>query len=136
MKLAGSPDYFVSDILITTRRAKEEVNEIFGDMKNWVSTEQDPFSHQFDEAFFDTTPFAIDSKGTLVEHQTQGSFGNLGGFAFTIPVNGKEQETLDQIKFLQNPANEFMASSTMSVVASVIFYNKVTYSFVYVALKV
>ena len=66
LRLAGSPDYFVSDILITTRRAKEEKNAIFPDMTNWVNTKLDPFSDPHDELFFDTTPFVIDDKGTEV----------------------------------------------------------------------
>lgn len=72
----------------------------------------------------------------MVEHQTEGTYGNLGGFHFTIPITGEAKDTLNRIKFLQDPANHFMASNTMSVVANVIFYNRVTFSFVYVALKV
>ena len=100
MKLAGGPDYFVSDLVITTRRIKEVPNAIFPDMKGWVSTEHDPFTAPFDEAIFDTTPIVVDAKGTMIEHKVEGTFHDLGGFTFEIPVRGDERETLDHIKWL------------------------------------
>ena len=105
-------------------------------MLSWVSTEHDPFDAPFDEAIFDTVPIQVDEEGTLIEHRVEGSFGDLGGFTFSIPVRGDIKETMSHIKWLQDPENGFMASNTISVTANIMFYNKVTYSFVYVALKV
>lgn len=136
MKLSGGPDYFASDILITTRRMKETENEKFPEMKQWVATKYNPFLDPHDDNIFDTEPIVIDSTGTTIEHSIEGSYKDLGGFTFSIPIDLDQHDFLERIKWLQDPENGFVNSKTISVVANIIFYNKKTLSFVFIALKV
>jgi len=53
-----------------------------------------------------------------------------------IPMNLSGSDFLDEVSWLQDPANGFMASNTASVEADLAFYNKITLSFVYIKLQV
>ena len=62
------------------------------------------------------------------------SYRSLGGYTFTISINQTTTDFLDQIGSLKNDEKLFV-SNTVSVVADVVFYNKVTHSLVYAALR-
>ena len=87
MRLNQTPLYLVSDILITTRRVREEPVVGFPQLQRWVTTSLDPFEDAFDEAIYDTKPIKIDKKGTSVAHSIEGSHRDLGGVFFPIKVN-------------------------------------------------
>lgn len=136
MKIMDSPDYVVTDINITTRRVKETTTAGYGDMKMWVSTTLNPFKDEFNEEFWDTTPIVVDAKGTTIEHSVEDTARQLGGFTFSILIDQSPSDFLDDIKWLQDPANGFFATNTLSVEGSIVFYNKFTKSFVFIDIQV
>ena len=86
-KLITSPDFVVSDFLITTRRIKEIESSLYTTDKKWVTTNFSPFSDPFDEAIEDTTPFALDKEGNMVEWSEQNSYRELGGFTIQLEID-------------------------------------------------
>ena len=85
-KVNNSPDYVVSDFHITTRRIKQKPNDLYPEISQWVTTDVDPFNDVHTDQFFDTAPFVIDATGTQAEHDTEHTYRELGGFAFSIPI--------------------------------------------------
>ncbi len=136
MKIMDAPDYAVTDINITTRRVKETTTSVGSlDMKTWVSTDLNPFEDVFTEELWDTSPIVVDAKGTTIEHSVEDTARQLGGFTFPISVRQSPTEFLENIKWLQDPANGFFATNTLSVEGSIVFYNKVTSSFAFVDIQ-
>jgi len=132
LKIADSPDYSVSDVRITTRRVKETETSIKG-LKKWVTTDFLPFEDIYNPEIYDDTPIQK-YPGEPLLHTTDDTVASLGGFTFTISMNQSGSDFLDQVSWLQDPANGFMASNTASVEADLAFYNKITLSFVYLKL--
>ena len=86
-KLSDSPDFLVTDFHITTRRMKEETPAYYIDNKKWVTTDFSPFIDKFDPAIEDTTPFAIDKEGTMLEHSIDETYRHLGGFHILLKID-------------------------------------------------
>ena len=121
--------------MITTRRIKMEPVPAFPEMNRWVSTTFDPFNDVFDETICDTMPIKVHMEEEPIDHRpSKGTYRDLGGFYFEIPMNQTTENFLKRLEFLRDPANGFMAPNTVSVIANMVFYNEATASFIISAL--
>ena len=86
----------------------------------------------FDEAFEDTTPIIDEFGEVLIEHSVEGTYKDLGGFAYDICGNCHPDEFIAQLKLLKH--SDILSAGTCAITGEILFFNQVTRSFVILAL--
>ena len=60
-KIKDSPDYVVTDFMITTRRVNEKISTKYNSVaeKQWVTYDLDPWTDEYDPNIYNSTSFII-----------------------------------------------------------------------------
>ena len=68
----------------------------------------------------------------MLEYSIEESYRELGGFVVHLKVDQDEADFIEQVSSLEY--SEFVSTATISAIVEILFYNKVTNSFIFIAL--